>query len=117
MLSSVPEALPSSRLSGVPERIASLRQKLAHQSNTLAYYEVRIQEQTQARGRMNVDHLWDDDNGDDEEMEEVTTGIRDHVWTDEELGREEVRELERKKRELQKRLRDADNDYRGLMDM
>ncbi|KAB5542712.1 DASH complex subunit Spc34 [Coniochaeta sp. 2T2.1] len=104
-------------LPGAFEKISSLRQKLAHQSNTLAYYEARVEEQSEALGRMNKD-LWDDD--DDEEMEEVTTGgFQRDVWTDEELRREEgeVRELDRKKKELQERLRDADNDYRGLMNM
>ncbi|KAH8903261.1 DASH complex, subunit Spc34 [Coniochaeta sp. PMI_546] len=101
-------------LPGAKERISSLRQRYAHQSNTLAYYEARVEEQSEALGRMNKDHLFDDD--DDEEQEDAT-GFHGDVWTDEELRREEeeVRELDKMKRELQERLKDLDKDLAGVL--
>lgn len=101
-------------LPGAKERISSLRQRYAHQSNTLAYYEARVEEQSEALGRMNKDHLFDDD--EDEEQEDVT-GFHGDCWTDEELRREEeeVRELDKMKRELQERLKDLDKDLAGVL--
>jgi hypothetical protein len=101
-------------LPGAAERISALRQRYAHQINTLAYYEARVVEQSEALGRMNKDHLFDDDDDDEEEDE---TGFHGDVWTDEELRREEeeIRELDRTKRELQERLRDLDKDLAGVL--
>lgn len=95
------------------DRIPALRQELAHQNETEAYYEARVAEQNEALGRMNKDHLFHDDDDEEEEEEQAHQG---DVWTDEELRREEeeVRELERKKRALQERLRDLSEDAKGL---
>ncbi|OIW26526.1 DASH complex, subunit Spc34 [Coniochaeta ligniaria NRRL 30616] len=100
-------------LPGASERISALRQRYAHQTNTLAYYEARVGEQSEALGRMNKDHLFDDE----EEEDEEETGVHGDIWTDEELRREEeeMRELEKVKRELQERLRDLDKDLAGVL--
>jgi hypothetical protein len=94
------------------DRIPALRQEYAHQNDTEAYYEARVAGQSEALGRMNKDHLFDYDDEEDDEEE----AYQGDVWTDEELRREdgEVRELERKKRALQDRLRDLNEDARGL---
>lgn len=62
---------------------------------------------------MNKDHLFDDDDG---EEEGGFLGDGD-VWTDEELRREEaeIRDLDKMKRELQERLRDLDKDLVGVL--
>lgn len=100
---------------GALERVSSLRQRYAHQTNTLAYYEARVGEQSEALGRMNKDHLFDDD--DDEGEEEGGFQGDGDVWTDEELRREEseIRDLDKMKRELQERLRDLDKDLVGVL--
>lgn len=101
-------------LPGALERIPAQRQKYAHQSNTLAYYEGKVAEQQEALEKMNAER-WaeDEDDGEDEgeRQGEVNT------LTEEDLRREEaeVRELDRKKRELQARLRELDRDLNGLL--
>jgi hypothetical protein len=102
-------------LPGALERIPAQRQKYAHQSNTLAYYEAKVAEQQEALVRMNADRWADEDDGDENEaFEEEVVGL-----TEDDLRREEeeVRELERKKRELQARLRAIESDLGGLLRM
>jgi hypothetical protein len=102
-------------LPGALERIPAQRQKYAHQSNTLAYYEAKVAEQQEALERMNADR-WADDEGEEENeaIEEEAVSL-----TDDDLRREEeeVRELDRKKRELQARLRAIESDLGGLLRM
>lgn len=114
-------------LPGALERIAAQRSKHAHSRSTLAYYEAKVQEQTEALRQMNSkDHHWM--HGDDGEDDEPETGAGagagaggqgDDIITEEELKRTEaeVRELEKKKKELQERLRSMDRDLGGLMQM
>jgi hypothetical protein len=92
------------------DRIPALRQEHAHQSETEAYYEAKVAEQTEVLGRINKDHYFDDDEEEDE------GAYQGDVWTDEELRREEeeVRELERRKRALQERLKSWSEDAKGL---
>ena len=109
-------------LPGAPERIPALRSKLAHSRSTLAYYEARVAEQAEALGRMNKDH-WRDEEEDDEaggggeEEDDDAEGVGDVTEEDLVTEEEEVRDLERKKRELQERLRAMEKDLGGLMNM
>lgn len=101
------------------ERIPAIRQKWESQSNTLAYYEAKVAEQTERLGRMNKK---DDVYGQTEEEEDDnqdTLAITDSMMTEEDLRKEEeeVRELDKKKRELQERLRAMDKDLGGLLHM
>ena len=100
-------------LPGAAERIRAQRQKWAHQSNTLAYYEAKVSEQSEALGRMNKDH-WRD-----EEEEIADDDVGGNGLTEDDLRREEeeARELDKKKRELQERLRAMDKDLGGLLNM
>lgn len=112
-------------LPGALERVPEMRQKWANQSNTLAYYEAKVAEQAERLVRI---HKRPDDYGDegeDEEEEEdedegaVNHGIMDSLMTEEDLRSEEesVKELDKKKKELQERLRAMDKDLGGLLNM
>ncbi|TRX90684.1 hypothetical protein FHL15_008459 [Xylaria flabelliformis] len=102
-------------LPGAPERIAAQRTKYAHSWSTLAYYEAKVEEQAEALRQMNKDHWMDDEN---EELE-GDTGDNDEMITEEDFRRTEaeVGELERKKKELQERLRSMDKDLSNLLHM
>lgn len=102
-------------LPGALERIPAQRQKYAQQSNTLAYYEAKVAEQQEALERMNAERMLDDeDEATDEGGKDGKGGM-----TVEDLRREEaeVRELDKKKRELQARLRALESDLSGLLDI
>ncbi|GAB1317519.1 DASH complex subunit SPC34 [Madurella fahalii] len=101
-------------LPGARERIPMQRQKFAQQSNTLAYYEAKVAEQQEALERMNAERMYEEE-ADEEEKEESRGG----VLTEEDLRREEevVRELDKKKKELQTRLRAIESDLGGLLDI
>uniref|UniRef100_L2G9N3 DASH complex subunit SPC34 n=1 Tax=Colletotrichum fructicola (strain Nara gc5) TaxID=1213859 RepID=L2G9N3_COLFN len=102
-------------LPGALERIPQLRNRYAHQTNTLAYYEAKVAEQQAALERMNKDHWM----GDEEEPEDDDEEEDEDMMTEEEYRAEEelVRDLDRKKRELQQRLRAMDKDLGGLLNM
>ncbi|EPE03344.1 dash subunit spc34 [Ophiostoma piceae UAMH 11346] len=103
-------------LPGALERIPVLRQKHAQQANTLIYYENKVAEQAQRLEEMN---RWrgggdgDDDNDDDTVM--AAAPVDGPTEEDLRLEEEEIRELERKKKELQERLRAMDKDLGGLL--
>ncbi|KFA67024.1 hypothetical protein S40285_05133 [Stachybotrys chlorohalonatus IBT 40285] len=101
-------------LPGARERIATLRAKHRNGKNTTAYYEAKVEEQSEQLASMNKD--WMDD--DEEEGEEEEEG-ESEVWTEEDLRREEeeARLMEAKKRELQARLRAMEKDLGGLRNM
>ncbi|KAI1493783.1 DASH complex, subunit Spc34 [Biscogniauxia mediterranea] len=101
-------------LPGALERIPAQRSKYAHSRNTLAYYEAKVSEQAEALRQMNKDH-WRDEDEDDAEADDN----EEEIITEEDLRREEdeVRDLERKKRELQDRLRAMDKDLGALLAM
>ncbi|KAK7941525.1 uncharacterized protein PG986_013912 [Apiospora aurea] len=103
-------------LPGALERIPAQRSKYAHSLNTLAYYEAKVAEQTEALGRQHKD-MWSDE--EEEEEEEEAGVVGGAIMTEEELRREEeeVQELDRKKRELQERLKAMEKDLGGLMNM
>ncbi|KAM7204629.1 reticulocyte-binding protein 2 a [Rhypophila sp. PSN 637] len=100
-------------LPGALERIPAQRQKYTQLSNTLAYYEAKIAEQQEALERLNLDR-WaeDEDEGEDPASEQPRDAMTAEDLRKEE---EEVRELDRKKRELQERLRAIDSDIEGLL--
>lgn len=102
-------------LPGAAERIPAQRQKYTHQSNTLAYYEAKVAEQQEALGRMNRDHFADEDEEDDDKF----AGDASDFVTEDDLKREEeeVRELDKKKKELQERLRAMEKDLGGLLNL
>ncbi|KAI2470748.1 DASH complex, subunit Spc34 [Annulohypoxylon bovei var. microspora] len=104
-------------LPGAPERIAAQRSKYAHSRSTLAYYEAKVAEQAEALGKMNKDHWMDEDEEEDREEDAAQEG--GEVFTEEDLLREgeEIRELGKKKRELQERLKTIDKDIDGLLHM
>ena len=103
-------------LPGALERIPVLRQKHAQQANTLIYYETKVAEQAQRLEEMN---RWrggsddEDDNDDDTAM--AAAPVDGPTEEDLRLEEEEIRELERKKKELQERLRAMDKDLGGLL--
>lgn len=105
-------------LPGALERIPAQRSKYAHSRSTLAYYEAKVSEQAEALGRMNKDH-WMDEDEDEDEDEDVDDKDGGEIVTEEDLRREEdeVRELEKKKKELQEILRAMEKDLGGLMNM
>ncbi len=104
-------------LPGARERIASLRAKFQNGSNTAAYYEAKVAEQTEQLASMNRD--WMDDGDDDDEEDEEQVDVGSQIMTEEDLKREEAeaKEMEAKKRELQARLRTMEKDLGGLMNM
>ncbi|KAK4161805.1 DASH complex subunit Spc34 [Cladorrhinum sp. PSN259] len=101
-------------LPGALERIPELRRKWEMQQGTLMYYEQKVAEQVE---RMNAERkVYDqDDEEEDEQMEDVGGG--DYV-TYEDLRAEEeaVRQLDRKKRELQAKLKAVEDDLGNLME-
>lgn len=101
-------------LPGALERIPAQRSKYAHNLNTLAYYEAKVAEQAEALGRQHKD-MWSDE----EEEEEEAPAADGAIMTEEELRREEeeVQELDKKKRELQERLKAMEKDLGGLLHM
>ncbi|KAK1753072.1 reticulocyte-binding protein 2 a [Echria macrotheca] len=101
-------------LPGALERIPAQRQKYAQQSNTLAYYEAKVAEQQEALEKMNSERRVNDEDEEDDSDQPIELV---NTFTEEDLKREEeeVRELDRKKRELQARLRAIENDLGGLL--
>nr|6CFZ_J Chain J, Spc34 [Thermochaetoides thermophila DSM 1495] len=85
-------------LPGALERVPVIRQKWQAQSNTLAYYEAKIAEQQEMLDRIAQERMMNDGDG-DVEMEDV----EEVGMTEEDLRREEeeVRELDKRKRDLQ----------------
>lgn len=108
-------------LPGALERIPVLRQKHAQQTSTLTYYEAKVAEQAQRLEGMNRDRRGggDDDYDDDDDMSMAAAPAPVDGPTEEDLRQEEdeIRELERKKKELQEQLRAMDKDLGGLLNM
>ncbi|KAK6065445.1 dash complex subunit spc34 [Seiridium cupressi] len=100
-------------LPGALERIPVQRAKYSQHLNTLAYYEAKVAEQAETLGRMNKD-IWSEEEEENEEEQEEST-----ILTEDDLRREEaeVRELDKKKKELQQRLRAMEKDLAGLQSM
>lgn len=102
-------------LPGAPERIPALRQRHAHQGNTLAYYEAKLAEQLPALESMNLDK-WMDEAVDDKDHVDGHEDVAEYAMTEDDLRREEeeLRELEKKRKDLQQRLRAMEKDLGGL---
>lgn len=102
-------------LPGALERIQGIRQRWGAQANTLAYYEAKVAEQAERLGRLGKK----DEFADDEEEVEEEVVVLDSMMTEEDLRieEEEVRELDKKKKELQDRLKAMDKDLGGLLNM
>ncbi|KAI0844040.1 DASH complex, subunit Spc34 [Daldinia vernicosa] len=103
-------------LPGALERIAAQRSKYAHSRSTLAYYEAKVAEQAEALGRMNKEHWMEEE---EDEDEEAATMEKEEILTEDDLKREEeqIQELERRKRELQGRLKTIEEDLGGLLNL
>ena len=102
-------------LPGALERIPAQRRKNEQLMNTLAYYEARLAGQQETLDELNLERY-----AEDEELEEAASAgaaVND-VVTEEDLRREEeeARELDRRKRELQARLRATERDLNGFME-
>jgi hypothetical protein len=104
---------------GVPERIRGLRTRYGQIQASLQHYEQKVARQTRDLERMNRGDGWEEEDkyngegratpGTEEEMEVEVT--------DEDLRREEdeIRELERKKKELEDRVSGMERDLGGLL--
>ncbi|KAL6877477.1 DASH complex subunit Spc34 [Trichoderma longibrachiatum] len=106
-------------LPGARERIAALRARFRHGRDTTAYYEARVAEQAEQLAGMN-NKGWMGQHGEHQDGEEAgEAGGGGDEWTEEDLRREEeeARLMERKKRELQARLRSMEKDLGGLRNM
>ncbi|KAH8880340.1 DASH complex, subunit Spc34 [Thozetella sp. PMI_491] len=110
-------------LHGALDRISAQRQKYAQQGNTLAYYESKVGEQQETLESMNRDPWMEEDadegDADEGDANEGVTKSGIGLMTEEDLRREEeeVRELDRKKKELQERLHAMEKDLGGLLDL
>lgn len=106
-------------LPGALERIPVLRQKHARQINTLAYYEAKVAEQAQRLQEMNREWRDGEDADDDDNSAEKGAAAAPDAPSEEDLRHDEaeIRELERRKKELQERLRAMDKDLGGLLNM
>ncbi|KAK1251577.1 hypothetical protein MKX07_007056 [Trichoderma sp. CBMAI-0711] len=106
-------------LPGARERIAALRARFRHGRDTMAYYDARVAEQAEQLAGMNNNKGWM--GGEDQDRDEAGTVVEagGDEWTEEDLRREEeeTRLMERKKRELQARLRSMEKDLGGLRNM
>lgn len=119
---------------GARERIAAQRRRYRQQADTLAYYEKKVAEQAERLERMGRGkgsrQFEDEDDEDDGQAEEEKEDVDDddeeddeddpdEILTEDDLRREEeeVKELDRKKRELQERIRTMDKDLGGLLRM
>ncbi|PSR80989.1 DASH complex subunit Spc34 [Coniella lustricola] len=102
-------------LPGALERIPAIKQRWSSQAATLSYYEGKVAEQSERLGRMNKMDI-DSDQPQDYQGHDF---VLDSLMTEEDLRREEeeVKDLEKKKRELQQRLRAMDKDLGGLLNM
>lgn len=102
----------NSPIPGAHEKIAAMRQRHGQVTASLDYYEGRLAEQTTQLSRLNRNRDFVDDDPDDvEEERPVAVPL-----TDEDLRREEeeMRHLERKKRELEDRVHSMSRDISGL---
>lgn len=103
-----------SPVSGAQEKIASLRQHYQEVSESVAYLEERVSEQARQLEEMNTDP-YGDDYGHAEHPEQ---GQHEEVdITDEDIEREleEIRELEMRKRTLERRVDGMERDLGGLL--
>lgn len=107
-----------SPIPGAPEKITSLRTRYEKLSTSIAHYESRVSKQTSQLARINRSK--DDKEIDDLNDKVVGIGLptdRDFQATLENLKREEeeIRELQKKKRDLEDRVSGMERDLGGLL--
>ena len=106
-------------MDGAKEKIAELRTRYGRLKTSVAHYEAKVARQTRELEKMNRRGDWEGESGDeeDEEMTEVAGEGGQWFVTDEDLKREEeeIRELERKKKELEDRVSGMERDLGGLL--
>ncbi|KAK3990897.1 DASH complex subunit Spc34 [Cladorrhinum sp. PSN332] len=108
-------------LPGALERIPGMRRKWEMQKGTLMYYEQKVAEQVDklnAERRREYDQHSEEEEDEDEEMEDAVQGQGGDYVAYEDLRAEEeaVRQLDKKKRELQAKLQAVQNNLGGLME-
>ena len=98
---------------GVPARIEALRRRYREIRGGLGHYETKVERLEREFGRMNGGGTW---SGEDEEEENDAVEFGEMI-TDEDLAREEeeIRDLERKKKELEERVTGMERDLGGLL--
>ena len=113
-----------SPIDGAPERIMSLRSRYEQLNSSIARYESKVSRQMAQLARMNkhkdgdVDDDDDDDDTEaleDEDVDAMEGQGETHV-TEEDIRREndEIRELEKKKQQLEERVKEMERDLGGL---
>jgi hypothetical protein len=103
-------------MEGTKEKIAALRMRYARLETSVAHYEAKVARQTRDLEKMNRPGDWEGEEEDEEEAGEVGE-TEELIITDEDLRREgeEIRELERKKKELEDRVSGMERDLGGLL--
>jgi chromosome segregation ATPase len=106
----------------VPKRIEGLRIKHGQLQSSLRHYEQKVEKQTRVLERMNRGDGWNEDEDEDEEFDEEgrrTPKFDEEIAevTDEDLRREEaeIKELERRKKDLENRVSSMEKDLGGLL--
>lgn len=107
----------SSPIAGASDRIVSLRFRYDQLNSSIARYESKVSRQMTQLAKMNKHN---DDNGDSDDADGEALGDEGQgaiYATEEDIRREddEIRELERKKRQLEDRVKGMDRDLGGLM--
>ena len=110
-----------SPIDGAPEKIVSLRSRYEQLNSSIARYESKVSKQMAQLARMNRHKDGDVDDDDDTEAleDEDVNAIEGqgeiHV-TEEDIRREndEIRELEKKKQQLEERVKEMERDLGGL---
>ncbi|CAF9907112.1 hypothetical protein IMSHALPRED_005442 [Imshaugia aleurites] len=110
-------------IAGAPERIVSLRSRYEQLNSSIARYESKVSRQMAQLAKINKHKDGDEDfdDADDEALDDddMTTveGPGEIHVTEEDIRREdyEIRELEKKKRQLEDRVKGMERDLGGLM--
>ncbi|KAM0805506.1 DASH complex subunit Spc34-domain-containing protein [Usnea florida] len=109
-------------IDGAPEKIVSLRSRYEQLNSSIARYESKVSRQMAQLARMNKrkDGDVDDDDDDTEMLEDEDVNAIEgqgetHV-TEEDIRREndDIRELEKKKQQLEERVKEMERDLGGL---
>jgi len=100
-------------MAGVPARIEALRRRYREIKGGLNHYETKVERLEREFGRMNGGGTW---SGGEDGEEDDGEGFEE-VVTDEDLAREEeeIRDLEKKKKELEERVSGMERDLGGLL--
>lgn len=110
-----------SPIDGAPEKIMSLRSRYEQLNSSITRYESKVSRQMAQLARMNKhkDGNVDDDDDkevlEDEDVDAIEGQGEIHV-TEEDIRREndEIRELEKKKQQLEERVKGMERDLGGL---